>query len=183
MEEEATTAGITCGRTLAPQTTADNHLASLHDDLSLCHTPKPTAMLIFDLQVTGPNNQQIYRSKAESQGTFSTAAVMAGRYTYCFDNDASSSSTKTISFNVHGIMFLGDDEPIAPVEQEIRELSANIQMVKDEQSYLVVRERVHRNTCESTVSTSGGAQGEECRGSGVGVVVCRMKEVGAAIRV
>lgn len=58
------------------------------------------------------------------------------------------------SFNVHGILFLGDDEPIAPVEVEIRELSNRIQMVKDEQAYLVVRERVHRNTCESTVSTT-----------------------------
>lgn len=38
-----------------------------------------------------------------------------------------------------------------PVEREIRNLASNLQLVKDEQSYLVVRERVHRDTCESTV--------------------------------
>lgn len=41
---------------------------------------------------------------------------------------------------------MGDDEQIAPVEQEVRDLSAGLQLVKDEQAYLVVRERVHRNS-------------------------------------
>lgn len=50
------------------------------------------------------------------------------------------------SFNVHGVLYVGDDEQIAPVEQEIRDLSGGLQMVKDEQAYLVVRERVHRNS-------------------------------------
>ncbi|KAK4686747.1 hypothetical protein P7C73_g3369, partial [Tremellales sp. Uapishka_1] len=64
----------------------------------------------------------------------------------------SSYSRKVLSFNVHGVLFIGDDEHIAPVEQEIRDLSAGLQLVKDEQAYLVVRERVHRNTAESTNS-------------------------------
>lgn len=46
-------------------------------------------------------------------------------------------------------MFMGDDEHIAPVEQEIRDLSSGLQLVKDEQAYLVVRERVHRNSQSS----------------------------------
>ena len=50
------------------------------------------------------------------------------------------------SFNVHGVLYIGDEEHIAPVEQEIRDLSSGLQMVKDEQAYLVVRERVHRNS-------------------------------------
>ena len=50
------------------------------------------------------------------------------------------------SFNVHGVLYVGDDEHIAPVEQEIRDLSSGLQLVKDEQAYLVVRERVHRNS-------------------------------------
>lgn len=52
----------------------------------------------------------------------------------------------TFSFNVHGVLFVGEDEQIAPVEQEIRDLSSGLQLVKDEQAYLVVRERVHRNS-------------------------------------
>jgi len=49
-------------------------------------------------------------------------------------------------FNVHGTIYLGDEEHIAPVEQAIRDLSSGLQMVKDEQAYLVVRERIHRNS-------------------------------------
>jgi len=44
------------------------------------------------------------------------------------------------------VLYVGDDEQIAPVEQEIRDLSAGLQLVKDEQAYLVVRERVHRDS-------------------------------------
>jgi hypothetical protein len=51
-----------------------------------------------------------------------------------------------ISFNVHGVLYVEDEGHIAPVEHEIRELSAGLQGVKDEQEYIVVRERVHRNS-------------------------------------
>lgn len=49
---------------------------------------------------------------------------------------------------------MGDDEQIAPVEQEVRGLSAGLQLVKDEQAYLVVRERVHRNSASSHFPTT-----------------------------
>ena len=38
------------------------------------------------------------------------------------------------------------------MEREIRSLANGLQAVKDEQEYIVVRERVHRNTAESTNS-------------------------------
>ena len=41
---------------------------------------------------------------------------------------------------------------VAPIEREIRKLAAGLQAVKDEQEYIVVRERTHRNTAESTNS-------------------------------
>jgi hypothetical protein len=47
-------------------------------------------------------------------------------------------------------LYVEDEEKTAPVEHEIRELSNALQMVKDEQAYLVVRERVHRDS-ESTI--------------------------------
>jgi hypothetical protein len=67
----------------------------------------------------------------------------------------SSYATKTVSFNVHGVLYSDTDE-MGPVEEEIRDLASGLQLVKDEQAYLVVRERVHRNTCESTVSIRAG---------------------------
>ena len=41
---------------------------------------------------------------------------------------------------------------VAPVEREIRALATGLTAVKDEQEYIVVRERTHRNTAESTNS-------------------------------
>lgn len=41
---------------------------------------------------------------------------------------------------------------MAPIEREIRALAAGLTAVKDEQEYIVVRERTHRNTAESTNS-------------------------------
>ena len=76
-----------------------------------------------------------------------------------------------MSFNVHGIVYVSESEmPSDPIESEgtrrmhvpsesltgvadsisVRRLSVLLAQVKDEQSYIVVRERTHRNTAEST---------------------------------
>ena len=39
---------------------------------------------------------------------------------------------------------------VSPIEREIRALSHGLTSVKDEQEYIVIRERTHRNTAEST---------------------------------
>ena len=52
---------------------------------------------------------------------------------------------------MHGIVYVAEaDTPQDPLEAEVRKLSEMMEMVKDEQSYIVVRERTHRNTAEST---------------------------------
>jgi hypothetical protein len=56
------------------------------------------------------------------------------------------------SFNVHGVIYVDEDEAVAPIEREIRSLANGLTTVKDEQEYIVVRERTHRNTAESTNS-------------------------------
>ena len=62
--------------------------------------------------------------------------------------------SESSSFNVHGVLYVEDSGEVAPVEAEIRALSTGLQGVKDEQEYIVVRERVHRDSeCrESTAS-------------------------------
>ena len=42
------------------------------------------------------------------------------------------------------------EDIVAPVEREIRSLAIGLLAVKDEQEYIVVRERRHRDTAEST---------------------------------
>jgi len=52
---------------------------------------------------------------------------------------------------VHGIVYVAESESNAdPLEKEIKQLSELLDQVKDEQGYIVVRERTHRNTAEST---------------------------------
>lgn len=43
-------------------------------------------------------------------------------------------------------MYVEDDGHTAPIEREIRALSSALEAVKDEQEYIVVRERLHRNS-------------------------------------
>jgi hypothetical protein len=76
---------------------------------------------------------------------------MDGKYIYCFSNEHWSANSKEVSFNVHGIVYVPEsDAPQDPLEKEIRHLSDLVAQVKDEQSYIVMRERTHRNTAEST---------------------------------
>lgn len=54
---------------------------------------------------------------------------------------------------MHGIVYVSEaDTPQEPLDVEVRKLSELLERVKDEQSYIVVRERTHRNTAESTNS-------------------------------
>ncbi len=90
---------------------------------------------------------------------------------YCFSNEAWSASTKEVSFNVHGIVYVPESEaPSDPLDIQgtsppllhswaisgwadsglVRQLSELLSHVKDEQTYIVIRERTHRNTAEST---------------------------------
>lgn len=108
--------------------------------------------------------------RAVSSGDHSFTAQYDGKYTYCFSNEHWSATSKEVSFNVHGIVYVPEAEaPSDPLEQEgkllrypfavplansrlVRQLSELLAQVKDEQSYIVVRERIHRNTAESTNS-------------------------------
>lgn len=107
--------------------------------------------------------------RAVSNGDHSFTAKHDGKYIYCFSNEHWSANTKDVSFNVHGIVYVPEAEaPSDPLEAEgtsksglqnhpltyrlflVRQLSELLAQVKDEQSYIVVRERTHRNTAEST---------------------------------
>ncbi|KAI0320615.1 emp24/gp25L/p24 family/GOLD-domain-containing protein [Amylostereum chailletii] len=110
--------------------------------------------LDIDFWISDPDGHAMQKQIKQSQGTVSITAVKDGRHEYCFSNQMSSIADKIVSFNVHGVMYVGEDEDevVAPIEREIRSLANGLMSVKDEQEYIVVRERVHRNTAESTNS-------------------------------
>lgn len=141
-------------------------------------TPMPMAFL----QITNPTGQYETFEKSVSNGDFSFNAKVDGRHTYCFGNEHWGANSKEVSFNVHGIVYVNEEDlPSDPLEKEgrsrrgmlpplsffqvllcpaltsspqylVRKLSDLLNQVKDEQSYIIVRERTHRNTAESTNS-------------------------------
>src|SRR3569833_1930857 len=91
--------------------------------------------------------------KAVSNGDHSFSALHDGKYVFCFGNEHWGATSKEVSFNVHGIVYVSESaHPPDPLEVEIKSLSENFAQVKDELSYIVLRERTHRNTAESTNS-------------------------------
>ncbi|KAF8471197.1 emp24/gp25L/p24 family/GOLD-domain-containing protein [Kalaharituber pfeilii] len=112
--------------------------------------------LDIDFWVTDPNGALQVNERQVSSGSHTFTVPTDGRYVYCFSNDLSSAASKEVSFNVHGIVYVPEPPPGSPpsdpLEHEIRQLAELLSEVKDEQEYIVMRERVHRNTAESTNS-------------------------------
>lgn len=123
---------------------------SAEDKMTVTFQVAAGGELDLDFWLTDPRNTPMYSLSKSDTGTYSFTATTDGGYTYCFSNEMSSVTAKTVSFNVHGVMYVEDDGHTAPIEKEIRALSAALEAVKDEQEYIVTRERLHRDTAEST---------------------------------
>ncbi|EMD40692.1 hypothetical protein CERSUDRAFT_91429 [Gelatoporia subvermispora B] len=108
--------------------------------------------LDIDFWLTDPSGHALAKHLKQSTGSISITAKKDGRHEYCFSNQMSSVVDKIVSFNVHGVIYVDDDDTVAPIEREIRALAQGLTSVKDEQEYIVIRERRHRNTAESTNS-------------------------------
>ncbi|KAF1923836.1 transmembrane emp24 domain-containing protein 2 precursor [Didymella exigua CBS 183.55] len=107
--------------------------------------------LEIDFWIETPSRSYQVHERGVSSGDHSFDATEDGKYTYCFNNEHWGANTKEVSFNVHGIVYVPESEaPQDPLEKEVRQLSELISQVKDEQGYIVLRERTHRNTAEST---------------------------------
>ena len=67
----------------------------------------------------GPTNEYLVNQKAVSSGDHSFDARNDGKHLYCFSNEHWSASTKEVSFNVHGIVYVPESEaPSDPLESE-----------------------------------------------------------------
>ncbi|KAG8927645.1 p24 complex component [Tulasnella sp. 419] len=122
----------------------------IHDKMTVTYQVGGGGHLDIDFWLKDPVGYYIAKQDKESTGTATLTAEKDGRYTYCFSNEMSTVSDKQVSFNVHGVVYVPDDGTVAPIEREIRNLAIGLQGVKDEQEYIVIRERTHRNTAEST---------------------------------
>ncbi|KAI6785648.1 p24 family protein beta-1 [Emericellopsis cladophorae] len=109
--------------------------------------------LEIDFWIINPSTAYEYNVKSVTSGDYTFTAKHDGRFSYCFGNQHWGANTKEVSFNVHGVVYVNEaDMPSDPLEKEVRTLSDLLAQVKDEQQYIVIRERTHRNTAESTNS-------------------------------
>ncbi|KAG0677428.1 p24 complex component [Pichia californica] len=110
-----------------------------------------TEQLHCDFWVQSPSGKVLKSLTDASHGSIQIKAEESGKHIYCFSNEDSNLQTKDVSFNVHGIVYVDvNDNSGDNLESSIRKLLELVYDVKNEQNYIVVRERTHRNTAEST---------------------------------
>jgi p24 family protein beta-1 len=115
--------------------------------------PNSADQLEADFWISDPYNRQIRTLSRVADGDVSVDVELPGKYEYCFSNEFSHVGTKDVTFHIHGVVYL-DNTEVDPgtLDAEVKRLGQLIQEIKNEQSYIVIRERVHRNTAESTNS-------------------------------
>ncbi|KAI9190070.1 p24 complex component [Blastocladiella emersonii ATCC 22665] len=106
--------------------------------------------LDIDFWVSDPDHAIMHIVNRESTGTYTFTVAKDGRYSYCFSNQMSSHHEKVVQFSVTGADVPPVDPKaiVDPVMDVVNELSRDIHAIKEEQQYLVVRERQHRSTAE-----------------------------------
>jgi hypothetical protein len=71
------------------------------------------------LQIQNPNGGYEAHERTVSNGDHSFTANHDGKFMYCFSNEHWSASSKEVSFNVHGIVYVPEAEaPSDPLEVE-----------------------------------------------------------------
>ncbi|CAK9437455.1 uncharacterized protein LODBEIA_P18330 [Lodderomyces beijingensis] len=107
----------------------------------------------IDFYVTSPQGQTVLKKTSLDHGDEHVRATSSGKYKYCFSNERSGRVDLDVSFNIHGVVYVDVNDPKADtLDYAIQRLSQLADEVKAEQGYLVIRERTHRNTAESTNS-------------------------------
>ena len=70
-------------------------------------------------QIQDPTNTFLVHQTSVSSGDHSFDAKADGKHIYCFSNEHWTSSTKEVSFNVHGIVYVPESEESKdPLERE-----------------------------------------------------------------
>eukprot|EP01135_Chromosphaera_perkinsii_P002351 Nk52_evm5s222 gene=Nk52_evmTU5s222 len=144
-----------------------NEYICLHENLAqderlgLTFSVSEGGFLDIDFDVFDPSNTLIYSLSRESEGTYAFMAQEKGKHTYCFGNEMSTVTDKVVLFHTRKSNEEGEhqeapsaaiDEKHSEVEDMIRQLRTRIHDVKMQQDYIIVREKVHRLTNDSTHS-------------------------------
>jgi p24 family protein beta-1 len=112
---------------------------------------------VVDFWLTDPRQQMVkhVEKQAGHEISLEKPAPEDGRYSYCFWNKATEEPSKLISFYTwkdepgkNGQA--ADDDKTSPLNKELQSFKDGVRAMKADQEYIVIRERVHRDTAEST---------------------------------
>jgi hypothetical protein len=97
----------------------------------------------------------VFEQMRRSDETFAFYAREAGQYTVCLSNAMSVVSGKVVSFNIYAGRRLAErdaasSEHVNPLANSVAELAQIVREVRDTNSYMKTRERVHAATVAST---------------------------------
>lgn len=108
--------------------------------------------LDIDAAVFGPDGQLIWSADKEIDARILFKAKIPGPHKFCFSNKMSTVTTKTVTFAIQSGDNVDADTngKVDPLQQALTQLSEGLTEVKNDQSYLRARERIHRETAEST---------------------------------
>mmetsp|Transcript_2428 Transcript_2428/g.8671 ORF Transcript_2428/g.8671 Transcript_2428/m.8671 type:complete len:216 (-) Transcript_2428:27-674(-) len=137
-------------------------------EVGLTYQVTEGGFLDIDVAVTAPDNQVIYAGRREKAGRYFFVTHVKGPYRMCFSNKMSTVTSKTVNMVlnigvqrseeeiVRSIMAgrEGQDLPNIPhlmeLQSSIMQLADGLYSIQREEKYLRIRERVHRDTSEST---------------------------------
>ncbi|KAG0084988.1 p24 complex component [Podila epicladia] len=125
------------------------------DNLHISYQVGEGGHLDIDFMITDPSDILVEDASRSASATYNHVAKTKGKHQFCFSNTFSTITEKTVGFNVLVIKPMKEDSgtnKVDPLENEIRELSYQIEDIKNEQEYTLAREKTHRNTAESTNS-------------------------------
>jgi protein ERP2 len=108
--------------------------------------------LDIDASIFGPDQELIWAAEKERENRVLFKSRLPGTHKFCFSNKMSTLTTKVVGFNVQ----VGDpsdsskDHNVDPMERAIIHVAMGLNDIKNEQLNLRTRERIHRDTAEST---------------------------------
>lgn len=105
----------------------------------------------INFYINDPSGRPVHQTFKATDGMPSVTIQTPGRYEFCFSNEASGSKTTDVTF--HTVLHKASERneaTIDTIEGQVKLLGRTMDEVQHEQDYIVIRERVHRNTAEST---------------------------------
>lgn len=113
--------------------------------------PNSAEQLDIDFYVTSPTGERLVDVHGVTNDKISVRIPVRGRYEYCFSNERSNNHNKDITFHLHHVWASElKTERYNTLDGQVKLLNRLLQDISNDQNYLMIRERTHRNTAEST---------------------------------